>query len=137
MFENPAAGQSANQSSGRAPRSIDLGDDDGIVQIKVAGVVRELCPCEAINAINQQITSEDQRKGIPFLQVVQKFIADTFGVSVSSDMADIFYRSLVKLERELSDFFGKRLDSLFTSGSTPEASVEPGCTDTSPTSPGS
>lgn len=137
MFENQAAGGLASGQPGQARRSINLGDDDGIVQITVAGVARELCPCEAINAINQKIASEDQRKGIPFLQIVQLFIADNFGVSVSADMADVFYRTLVKLERELSDFFAKRLDSLFTSDSTPGVSVEPECTATSPTSPGS
>lgn len=118
-------------------KELDLGDDDGYVTVKIAGNAVSLSPSEVIHQISSKIQSDEQRKGMAFIAIVQDFLKAAFGLqSVSVQMATTFYDSMVRSEKELSDFFGKRLDSLFTSGSIPGASVEPAATDTLPTCPG-
>lgn len=119
-----------------AEKEIDLGDDSGFVTIRIGGKPVQFCPSEVIDKISRVANEQGKASGMEFNSIVKSFIQEHYGIeTVSTRMADTFYAAMLKAEKELKNFFDKRLDSLFTSGSTPGASVEPACTDTLPTSP--
>lgn len=120
--------------------NIDLGDDEGYVTIRIAGVDLTVCPSEELDAIHKRA---GQSTGQEFAQVVREYIAERTKASageekhVSSGMAIKFYNALVAQEKQVADFFGLSRSSDSTSDSSladgqPEKS-EAG----SPTSPDS
>lgn len=107
-------------------RIIDLGDEQGLVTIRVAGVEVTICPDEEKQAIADQIQSEGQQGGQPFLDIVRARLKEKTGKDVSNSVAWAYYRAVVAEAKRIDDFFSARLASPSTTpdSATPPSSAE-------------
>ena len=107
-------------------KEYDLGDDAGLITVKLNGKSLTLCPAEVMSQIDEMIGDDATKKsGAAFLRIVVDWLEKTQAVHASIHQAGKFYETITQADKEIADFFSPRPDSSTTSEATPEAGAEP------------